>query len=154
MGPHVTASYGDENMVKLLLQKGANKDICNKYSKTAYDLAAEHGHMKLFDALNAALHRTSFEGHIEVVKALLKKGIDINAKDEDGYTALHWAIQSGHMDAVELLVKKGANAEAMTNKGLSALQIAESLAYMGISRILKHGGRGGRRGGGRGDRRS
>ncbi|KAI6695364.1 hypothetical protein NL676_023074 [Syzygium grande] len=37
-------SYGDKNMVKLLLQKGTNKDVCNKYSKTAYDLAAEHDH--------------------------------------------------------------------------------------------------------------
>ncbi|KAI6699286.1 hypothetical protein NL676_013610 [Syzygium grande] len=59
---------------------------------------------------------------------------------------------------MELPVKKGANVEAMTNKGLSALQIAESLTYMGISRILGTGGGasatgvaggGGRRGGGR-----
>ncbi|KAI6699287.1 hypothetical protein NL676_013611 [Syzygium grande] len=47
----VATSYGDKNMVKLLLHKGANKDVRNKYGKTAYDLAVEHGHTKLFDAL-------------------------------------------------------------------------------------------------------
>ena len=47
----IAASYGDENMVKLLLQKEANKDVRNKYSKIAYDLAAKHGHAKPFDAL-------------------------------------------------------------------------------------------------------
>ena len=40
----------------------------------------------------------------------------------------------------ELLVKKGADAEARTNKGVTPLQIAESLHYVGITRILIQGG--------------
>ena len=39
----------------------------------------------------------------------------------------------------ELLVKKGADAEARTNKGVTPLQIAESLHYVGITRILIQG---------------
>ena len=38
-----------------------------------------------------------------------------------------------------MLVKKGADAEARTNKGVTPLQIAESLHYVGITRILIQG---------------
>lgn len=48
---HIAAALGDEHMVRVLIQKGAEKNIRNKYGKTAYDVAAEHGHNKLFDAL-------------------------------------------------------------------------------------------------------
>ncbi|EXB44763.1 hypothetical protein L484_000693 [Morus notabilis] len=48
---HVTAALGDEHMVKLLLQKGANKDIRNYARQTPYDVAAENGHSRLFDVL-------------------------------------------------------------------------------------------------------
>ncbi|MBA0783840.1 hypothetical protein Gotri_001490 [Gossypium trilobum] len=172
---HVAAGLGDEQMVKLLLQKGVNKDIRNKTEKTAYDVAAEHGHMRLFDALKlgdnlclaarkgevwaiqrlvengatingrdqhgwTALHRASFKGRTDAVKILIDKGIDIDSRDEDGYTALHCAVESGHAEVVELLVKKGAYVESRTNKGVKPLQIADSLHYVGINRILIHGG--------------
>lgn len=172
---HVAAGLGDEHMVKLLLQKGANKDIRNHARRTAYDVAAENGHTKLFDALRlgdslceaarkgevrtirrllengaaingrdqhgwTALHRACFKGRVDAVRMLIEKGIDVDAKDEDGYTALHCAAESGHGDVIDLLVKKGVDIEARTNKGLTALQIAESLHYVGITRILIHGG--------------
>ena len=69
----------------------------------------------------------------------MEKGIDIDAKDENGYTALHCAAESGQAEVTELLVKKGADVEARTNKGVTPLQIAESLHYVGITRILFQG---------------
>ncbi|KAM1207405.1 hypothetical protein ACFX13_008093 [Malus domestica] len=62
----------------------------------------------------------------------------MDAKDEDGYTALHCAAESGHADVIKMLVKKGVDAEARTNKCVTALQIVESLHYAGITRILIH----------------
>ncbi|KAM0998191.1 hypothetical protein ACFX2C_007991 [Malus domestica] len=64
----------------------------------------------------------------------------MDAKDEDGYTALHCAAESGHADVIKMLVKKGVDAEARTNKCVTALQIVESLHYAGITRILIHRG--------------
>ena len=69
----------------------------------------------------------------------MEKGIDIDAKEENGYTALHCAAESGQAEVTELLVKKGADVEARTNKGVTPLQIAESLHYVGITRILFQG---------------
>ncbi|KAH7854985.1 hypothetical protein Vadar_019884 [Vaccinium darrowii] len=172
---HIAATLGDEHMVKLLLHKGANKDVRNSLGKTPYDVAAENGHERLFDALGlgdslcaaarkgeartifrllengaavngrdqhgwTALHRASFKGKIEVLRALIERGADVDARDEDGYTALHCAVESGHGEVIELLVKRGADVEVTTNKGVNAIQIADSLHYLGIKRILIHGG--------------
>ena len=52
---------------------------------------------------------------------------------------MHRAAESGQAEVTELLVKKGADAEARTNKGVTPLQIAESLHYVGITRILIQG---------------
>ncbi|KAF2288162.1 hypothetical protein GH714_004751 [Hevea brasiliensis] len=110
---HIAAKLGDESMIKLLLKKGANKDIRNKSGKTAYDVAAEYGHTRLFDSLK------------------LGDSLCIAARKGE---------ESGHADVIELLVKKGADVEARTNKGVTALQIAESLHYVGITRVLIHSG--------------
>jgi hypothetical protein len=55
-----------------------------------------------------ALHMASMEGHTEVVKLLLEKGADVNAKRNDGVTALYLAEQEGHTDTMQALLDNGA----------------------------------------------
>ena len=43
-----------------------------------------------------------------VVKALLEKGADVHAEDNDGYIPLHWAYEDGHHDIAAMLRAKGA----------------------------------------------
>ncbi|KAI4303786.1 hypothetical protein MLD38_039379 [Melastoma candidum] len=74
-----------------------------------------------------ALHRASFKGHMDVVRILIEKGIGIDTKDMDGYSALRCTTDSGHTDVVALLVKKGADVGSRKNKDLAAPQIVESL---------------------------
>ena len=45
----------------------------------------------------------SLLGHLAVVKPLLDKGADANAKSKDGATALMMAIEEGHVDVVDML---------------------------------------------------
>ncbi len=52
-------------------------------------------------------------GDPKIIKQLLDKGADVNARDRDGYTALHSAAFLGHYRAVELLVQSGADANAL-----------------------------------------
>ena len=47
-------------------------------------------------------------GNIEAVQYHLNKGVDINAKDYKGWTALHHASWDLHKEAVELLINEGA----------------------------------------------
>ena len=88
---HIAAGRGDEQIVKLLLQKGANKDIRNKTGKTAYDVAAEYGHIRLFDALKLAdsLCLAARKGDVRTIQRLIENGAVINGRDQHGWTALH-----------------------------------------------------------------
>ena len=54
----------------------------------------------------------SAKGNLPMVEHLVKKGADVTAKDELGYTSLHFASVYGYLHVVEHLVKKGANTEA------------------------------------------
>ena len=44
-------------------------------------------------------------GELEIVKLLLEKGADVNAKDNRGYTALSQASKYGELEVVELLIR-------------------------------------------------
>jgi hypothetical protein len=49
-------------------------------------------------------------GHLEIVKLLLDRGADIDAKSPNfGYTALWWAAWTGKTNVVQLLLERGAN---------------------------------------------
>ncbi|MGB2806983.1 MAG: M56 family metallopeptidase [Sedimentisphaerales bacterium] len=50
-----------------------------------------------------ALHKAAADGDIERVKSLIAKGVDINAKDNEGRTALTLAKENEHNEIVRLL---------------------------------------------------
>ena len=53
-------------------------------------------------SMNTALHMSSGNGHIEIVKMLLKdqSRININTLNDSGNTALHYAALNGKKDIV------------------------------------------------------
>ena len=60
-------------------------------------------------APDISIHKFAFNGNIAVVKQLLADGVNVNAKEENGGTALHWAAQEGHKEIVELLISSGSD---------------------------------------------
>ena len=51
-------------------------------------------------------------GNAESVKALLAKGVDVNAKFRQGTTALWWAALGGHIEVARILLEHGADVNA------------------------------------------
>ena len=49
------------------------------------------------------------EGNIDWVTELLKDGARVDAKGEDGKTALIWAVDSRHTECVKALIDAGAD---------------------------------------------
>src|SRR5262249_1915275 len=49
------------------------------------------------------------KGDVAELKALLDKGVDVNAKTRYGATALSYACDKGHVEAVKLLIERGAD---------------------------------------------
>src|SRR5215471_2543085 len=72
------------------------------------------------------LHHAAGYGTLDIMKLLLDKGADINAKNKRNSTPLHWAI---HDEAkVRLLITRGADINAKQIEGRSPLYQAASLA--------------------------
>ena len=110
------ASYGGhEEVVKLLVEKGA-------------DFNAQGGYY------GNALHAASFGGHEKVVKLLVEEGADVNAQGGYYGNALHAASSQGHEKIVKLLVEEGADVNAQGGSYGNALQVA---SFRGHEKIVK-----------------
>ncbi|CAL8088501.1 unnamed protein product [Calicophoron daubneyi] len=70
-----------------------------------------------FEADFTPLLFACYHGHLRLVETLLDRGSDINATDQNGWTALHWAAQRCHADIVELLLDRGASRSAKDVRG-------------------------------------
>ena len=79
------------NKAKILLDHGANIDIC------------------LFHGLTA-LHYMAIDGKLDRVKILLEHKANINAVNVSNRTPLHYATLNSRMNVVEILLINGANA--------------------------------------------
>jgi hypothetical protein len=81
------------------------------------------------DALNTNLISAAFSGNLSEVDRLLKKGANVNAKRQDGITALMGASIEGHIEMVEFLLAKGADINAAAANVYGRNSTACSLAF-------------------------
>ncbi|KAI0257459.1 ankyrin repeat-containing domain protein [Lactifluus subvellereus] len=74
----------------------------------------------------SGLHGYAMGGDIAATSAFLRdsEGLDINALDEYGYTALHLAADRGNIATVELLLKHGADKALKDTDGYTAADLA------------------------------
>jgi hypothetical protein len=87
-----------------------------------------------------ALVSAAREGEAESVRALLRHGAQVNAKDDSGATALLAAASNGHGETVQLLISAGADVNARNNIGRTALLSAAANRYAEIVRTLMKAG--------------
>jgi uncharacterized protein len=60
----------------------------------------------------------------EAVRRLLKQGVNVNAAEGDGTTALHWASYRDDVESVDLLIRGGGNVNAANDLGATPLWLA------------------------------
>src|SRR5213593_1491285 len=58
------------------------------------------------------------------VRSLLKQGVNVNATEADGTTALHWASYCDDLESVDLLLRAGADVNARNDLGATPLWAA------------------------------
>jgi uncharacterized protein len=94
----------------------------------------------LLDATNGvgrtALMYASEEGHVGVVRWLLRKGAAMNERDADGWTALWDACYGGHLPVVRLLTEGGADPTIASDEGTTPLMIASWHGHLEVVRVL------------------
>lgn len=124
---HVASATGRTEMVRLLLDAGANVN-----ATTAPDG-------------RTPLHLACLHGNVEAARLLLNCATcDADARDRDGDTPLHLAI-AGNARLVGLLVRHGASTDARNRRNMTPLQRLEletpdpafSANYANILKILK-----------------
>lgn len=78
------------------------------------------------------------DGDLARVEALLAEGVDVDADNADGNTAL---IQStSHLDCLKALLSAGADVDAQGRKGMTALMVAASNGNLdAVERLLEAG---------------
>ena len=93
-------------------------------------------------AFAGPIHVAATNGSLEGVKHYLRIGIDVNAKELNGFTPLHLAASMGHKEVAELLIAEGANVNAKGTGGRTPLNTAIIFGRKEIEDLLrKHGGK-------------
>ena len=63
-------------------------------------------------------------GHVEIVRVLLARGANANARDHNMWTPLHWASQERRLEVVQLLLEHGVDANARDQNKQTPLYLA------------------------------
>ena len=79
-------------------------------------------------------------GDVETVRALLRAGAEVNARDHRGQTALMLAAHRGFREMVEILVEGGADLNVTAKFNLSALMLAIIAGHAEVARVLARAG--------------
>ncbi len=76
------------------------------------------------DVKSRAIHEANA---LKIVKSLIASGADVNAKNEDGETALHMAVSHTDLKMIKALLKAGADVHVRDSENQTAMMIA--MAY-------------------------
>ena len=146
---HLAAFNNDMASAEMLLKKGADPFIWNEDGMTPYKIAVTHHNnvtarviYEFLSKKKVKLNSSSpsgyiLENYIPIIEYLLKKGIEPDAADYSGKSAIHYAAESGVLEAVELLIDFKANVNLIDkNTGKSALIISTEKGYVDITEFL------------------
>lgn len=85
-----------------------------------------------------AAHKAAFWGRAEVMKVLVKSGMDLNARGGyNGYTPLHDAIAQSHVDVVRVLLGAGVRTSIQGHDGKTPLSLATANGNPEILALLQ-----------------
>ena len=139
------------NIVKNLVQNGAEINARNKYNKwTPLHYAAFNGYLEIVyylldhgakieakdDVETTPLMFAVHKNHFEVVKCLIEKGAQLDIKDKYGYTPLHFAAKYSSLEMVKLLVENGAKIDETTIYNHTPFEIADQKNRQDIALYL------------------
>jgi uncharacterized protein len=134
------ARAGDAEMMRLLLKRGADPKIATG-SDTPQDVNSgpqrrnPGGINPLMAAAGLGSKEEDTVGRkkteaqsIEAIQVCLDAGVDVNAADGRGQTALYGAALQGYDDVVKFLLAHGAKVDIKDQRGFTALDAAEGKA--------------------------
>jgi hypothetical protein len=89
------------------------------------------------DSAGTSLPATAARGDLEALKRLLAQGADVNARDEQGRTALMQAARRGDAAMVRALLEAGADVQRRDAQGRSAADMASAAGHPQLLPLLQ-----------------
>ena len=109
-----TKYYKTEDVIAVMneaIRRGASVNARNPVSFTCYETKG-----------STPLHWVSFIGNEKIAEFLIRKGADVNARDEElGATPLMFAVWGRNLNIVRLLIESGASIKSRDFKGRYAI---------------------------------
>lgn len=112
------AGQGNLEAVRLFLRNGADPNC-------------SHHEVQL-----TALHLASGGGFGEICEELIRQSANVEAKDNQGWTALMFCAQEGRLNCLELLIEQGADVNASDLAGRTSLMQAARCGFPDIAQRL------------------
>lgn len=148
---------GSPDVVRLLLDRGADARAANDAHYTPLHVAAARDHVEAMELLisagadiesadlegERALHHAAANGARRAVELLLRHGADLEARNDHGRTPLLLvARESGDIETARVLIRAGADINAVDESGAPSLGLAAWRGYRGfVDMLLGEGAR-------------
>jgi len=155
---HHAAECGDVDVLKLLVDKGADVDAQRKnpfggQSPLASAVVFGHGAAVRYllskgakaNIGDAGLSRAVFQGNVEIVKALLEAGVEVKNRGNQAFPgfggfepilALACFSYNADPQIVRMLLDRGADPTAKSQQGQTPLELARERGYEDVARLL------------------
>ncbi|XP_053555114.1 26S proteasome non-ATPase regulatory subunit 10 isoform X1 [Bombina bombina] len=135
---HIAASAGRDDIVKALIEKGAQVNASNQIGCTPLHYAASKNKQEITLMLlengaspdatdkfhSTPLHRAASKGNFKIIQILLLHKASTNIQDSEGNTALHLACDEERIEEAKFLVENGASIYIENTEEKTPLQIA------------------------------
>lgn len=146
---------GKREVVRWLVEAGANVNATAQYGKTALMTFAENADLEMCEVLlthgakigqrnsfgSTAIHfAATNEKASKMVEYLILHGDDVNGRSGDGSSPLGIASGVGNLPVMEMLLHKGADIEAKTKEGAAPIHFAAALGQVeAVEFLIKRG---------------
>jgi uncharacterized protein len=115
------AKAADLPAMQLLLEHGADPRLAP--TRSGIDPLMAAAGLGTAEQDTTGRRKTETEA-IAAIELLMSRGLDVNARANDGRTALHGAALQGYDDVIEFLAAHGARLDATDDKGFTPLDVA------------------------------
>jgi ankyrin repeat protein len=136
---HAAVENGNLEIAEYLLTHGAKANIRDSFKRTPLMMMDEDASVEMLQLLvrygaklnlldkqkNTILHHLAEnDNEKELVRQAANFGVNVNAINKEGKTALMIAVENDSSDVVEALIESGADVNARTRDGRTALDMA------------------------------
>ena len=151
---HYAAAFGEDKLIKSLLNGGADGLTPGPFGRTALTYALNNKHFTtaewLIDQLTdvnvrtahneTALHSVAIHGTEDLVHLLLDRGANPNMQDEHGLTPLHMAAIINNVDVATVLIKNKVDVNVQDEFGSTPLHRAKEQGNKEMAKLLLQNG--------------